>query len=48
LPDGADLPSLTVADAARQPEMASQRIEEDYKAHRRSKAPAPAANVRDW
>jgi tetratricopeptide (TPR) repeat protein len=48
VPDGADLPPLTAADAARHLELASQRIEEDYKAHRRSKAPAPAANVRDW
>ncbi len=48
VPDGADLPPLTAADAARHLELASQRIEEDYKAHRRSKTPAPAANVRDW
>jgi tetratricopeptide (TPR) repeat protein len=48
VPDGADLPPLTAEDAARHLELASQRIEEDYKAHRRSKAPAPAANVRDW
>jgi tetratricopeptide (TPR) repeat protein len=46
--DRADLPPLTAEDAARHLELASQRIEEDYKAHRRSKAPAPAANVRDW
>jgi hypothetical protein len=48
VPDGADLPPLTPQDAARHLELASQRIEEDYKAHRRAKAPAPAANVRDW
>jgi tetratricopeptide (TPR) repeat protein len=48
VPDGADLPPLTAEDAARHLELASQRIEEDYKAHRRAKAPAPAANVRDW
>ena len=48
VPDGADLPPLTAEDAARHLELASQRIEEDYKAYRRAKAPAPAANVRDW
>jgi len=48
VPDGADLPPLTAEDAARHLELASQRIEEDYKAHRRAKTPAPAANVRDW
>jgi tetratricopeptide (TPR) repeat protein len=48
VPDGANLPPLTAEDAARHLELASQRIEEDYKAYRRAKAPAPAANVRDW
>jgi tetratricopeptide (TPR) repeat protein len=48
VPDGADLPPLTAQDAARHLELASQRIEEDYKAHRRAKTPPPPANVRDW
>jgi tetratricopeptide (TPR) repeat protein len=48
VPDRADLPPLSAEDAARHLELASLRIEEDYKVHRRSKAPAPMANVRDW
>jgi hypothetical protein len=48
VPDGADLPPLTAQDAARHLELASQCIEEDCKAHRRSKASAPTANTRDW
>ena len=48
VPDSADLPPLSAADAARHLDQAAQRIEEDLKAHRRSKASAPAAGVRDW
>jgi tetratricopeptide (TPR) repeat protein len=48
VPDGVDLPPLTAQDAARHLELASQRIEEDYQAHRRAKTATPPANVRDW
>ncbi len=39
VPDGADLPLLTPQDAARHLELASQRIEEDYKAHPAARRP---------
>ena len=48
VPDSADLQPLSAEDAARHLQLAAQRIEEEFKAHRRSKTPAPAANVRDW
>jgi len=48
VPDGADLPPLSAEDAARHLDLAAERIQEDLKAHRRAKTPAPAANVRDW
>lgn len=48
VPDGADLPPLSAEDAERHLDLAAERIQEDLKAHRRAKAAAPAANVRDW
>ena len=48
VPDRADLPPLSAEDAERHLELAAERIQEDFKAHRRAKAAAPAANVRDW
>lgn len=48
VPDRADLPPLSAEDAERHLELAAERIQEDLKAHRRAKAAAPAANVRDW
>ena len=47
-PDSADLPPLSAEDAARRLDQAAQRILQDLKAHRRSKAPAPPPNVPDW
>ncbi len=48
VPDRADQPPLSAEDAARHLDQAAQRILQDLKAHRRSKAPAPAPNVPDW
>lgn len=48
VPDRADLPPLSAEDAARHLDLATQRILQDLKAHRRAKAPTPAANVRNW
>ena len=48
VPDRADLPPLSAEDAARHLDLAAQSILQDLKAHRRAKASAPPANVRDW
>lgn len=48
VPDRADLPPLSAEDAAQHLDQAAQRILQDLKAHRRTKAPAPPSNVRDW
>ncbi|HVS40399.1 MAG TPA: VWA domain-containing protein [Gemmataceae bacterium] len=48
VPDRADLPPLSAEDAARHLDQAAQRILQDLKAHRRSKAAPPPPNVRDW
>jgi hypothetical protein len=48
VPDRADLPPLSAEDAAQHLDLAAQRILLDFKAHRRTKAPAPPSNVRDW
>jgi hypothetical protein len=48
VPDRADLPPLSAEEAARHLDLAAQRILQDAKAHRKSKAPTPPANVLDW
>jgi tetratricopeptide (TPR) repeat protein len=48
VPDRADLPPLSAEDAAQHLDQAAQRILQDLKAHRRTKAPAAPPNVRDW
>jgi hypothetical protein len=48
VPDRADLPPLSAEDAARHLDLAAERILQDFKAHRRSRAPTPRPNVPDW